>query len=317
MPAGLVTETFSGPRRSHLAGVQRTRILSAMAEVCARRGVARATVSEVVLRAGVSRRTFYELFTDCEDCLLATLERSVLLASERLQGACARPFERWPERVRAGLIELLAFFEEEPYVAWLLLVGWLGAGERALERRCELVAQLTAAFTRQQGPDLTSSELSTLTAEATIAGVLTALHTRLLGGKGPLLELANSLMGMIVLPYLGTAAARRELQRPLVLSPSSIKPAVGRDGVNIRVTYRTIRVLDAIATHPGASNRTIGDLAGIRDQGQVSKVLRRLRERGLIANGGGDRSKGLANAWTLSARGQELWVALGIEGQSR
>lgn len=316
MPAALGTEAFSGRGRSHLASVQRTRILSAMAEVCARRGVARATVSEVVLRAGVSRRTFYELFTDCEDCLFATLERSVVLASERLQGACARPGEHWPERVRAGLLELLAFFDEEPYVAWLLLVGWLGAGERALERRRELVAELTAAFVRQHGPDLTSSELSRLTAEATIAAVLTALHTRVLDRKGPLLELANPLMSMIVLPYLGTAAARRELQRPLALSSSSSKPAAGRDGFNIRVTYRTIRVLDAIARQPGASNRTIGNLAGIRDQGQVSKVLRRLRERGLIDNAGDDRSKGLANAWTLSARGLELWVALGMECQS-
>jgi AcrR family transcriptional regulator/DNA-binding MarR family transcriptional regulator len=300
-----------------VAGVQRARILSAVAEVCAQRGLARVTVSEVVLHAGVSRRTFYELFSDCEDCLLAALERSVSLAYERLEGACGRPAEPWPERVRAGLLELLAFFDEEPCLAWLLLVGWLGAGERALKRRCELVSQLTAALTRQQGADLRPSELSRMTAEGTIAAVLTALHTRVLDGKGPLLELANPLMSMIVLPYLGPGAARRELGRPLVLLPSSTKPAVGRDGFNIRVTYRTVRVLDAVARQPGSSNRTIGNAAGIRDQGQVSKVLRRLRERGLIANDGDDNARGLANAWTLTTRGRELWAALGMQDQAR
>lgn len=311
-----LTAASGSSRRSHVAGVQRARILSAVAEVCARRGVAKVTVSEIVLRAGVSRRTFYELFADCEDCLLAALERSVSLASERLEGAYGRPGGPWPERVRAGLVELLTFFDEEPYIAWLLLVGWLGAGERALERRCELLVQLTAAFTRHQGADLGSSELSRLRAEGAIAAVLTALHTRVLDGKGPLLELANPLMSMIVMPYLGPAAARRELQRP-PLRPSPTRPAVGRDAFNIRVTYRTVCVLDAIAREPDASNRTIGNVAGIRDQGQVSKVLRRLRERGLIANDGDELARGLANAWRLTERGQELWVALGMEDQAR
>ena len=39
------------------------------------------TVAQVVERAGVSRRTFYEVFEDREDCLLAALEEGIARVS--------------------------------------------------------------------------------------------------------------------------------------------------------------------------------------------------------------------------------------------
>jgi hypothetical protein len=45
-----------------------------------------------------------------------------------------------------------------------------------------------------------------------VGGVFAALHTRLLDQRPqPLVDLLGPLMSMIVLPYLGAAAARREL----------------------------------------------------------------------------------------------------------
>ena len=55
-------------------------------------------------------------------------------------------------------------------------------------------------------------------------------------------------------------------------------------GLGMRLTYRTMRVLLAIGVHPGASNREVGDASGIRDQGQISKLLTRLEDLGLIQN---------------------------------
>jgi AcrR family transcriptional regulator len=43
-----------------------------MAELLAEQGYASVTVTDVVARARVSKRTFYQHFTDREDCLLAT-----------------------------------------------------------------------------------------------------------------------------------------------------------------------------------------------------------------------------------------------------
>ena len=65
----------------------------------------------------------------------------------------------------------------------------------------------------------------------------------------------------------------------------------------IQPTYRTLRVLAAIATHPGASNREVADFAGVLDEGQISKLLKRLESLGLIENTGEGQPKGKPNAW--------------------
>ena len=75
----------------------------------------------------------------------------------------------------------------------------------------------------------------------------------------------------------------------------------------MRLTYRTVRVLLAIDDQPGASNRDVGEAAGIIDQGQTSKLLRRLRYLGLIENAAThDGHRGEPNAWRLTPRGADL-----------
>ena len=74
----------------------------------------------------------------------------------------------------------------------------------------------------------------------------------------------------------------------------------------MRLTYRTMRVLVSVAENPGSSNRTIGQHAGIADQGQASKLLARLHKLGLIENHGGDPARGEPNAWVLTITGQQV-----------
>jgi DNA-binding MarR family transcriptional regulator len=142
------------------------------------------------------------------------------------------------------------------------------------------------------------------------------MHARLLEDRScSLVQLMNPLMGIIVQPYLGAAAARRELERRPPISPE-IAENVMRDpfkGLEIRFTYRTARVLARIADHPGASNRLIADTAGVVDEGQISRLLTRLHRSGLIENLGEGRSKGEPNAWSLTARGEAIFAALGVE----
>jgi DNA-binding MarR family transcriptional regulator len=73
----------------------------------------------------------------------------------------------------------------------------------------------------------------------------------------------------------------------------------------MRLTYRTARVLEGIAEHPGASNREAGNYAGIPDPGQVSKLLARLERLGLLAKGA-VRAKGEPNAWALTPQGVQV-----------
>src|SRR5438445_593493 len=90
--------------------------------------------------------------------------------------------------------------------------------------------------------------------------------------------------------------------------------ASGRDPlaeVPMRLTYRTALVLEMIARHPGVSNRLAAELAGISDQGQISKLLARLARLGLIVNTGeGHHAKGEPNEWRLTDKGLQVTQTL-------
>ena len=110
------------------------------------------------------------------------------------------------------------------------------------------------------------------------------------------------------MPYLGSAAARREMERPVAERVVGA-PVVREDPLRelgMRLTYRTVRVLMAVAEAPGASNRTVAERADIGDQGQISKLLARLQGLGLVENTGAGPARGEPNAWTLTVKGGEV-----------
>jgi AcrR family transcriptional regulator/DNA-binding MarR family transcriptional regulator len=298
--------------RDKVDGIQRSRIVSAMGEVVAERGAGAATVANVVARAGVSRRTFYELFEDREDCFLAAFDHAVGLACEAVLPAYAGE-ARWQDRIRAGLAALLAFLEQEPDLGALVVVHGLGAGQAALERRARIVQGLIAAVDegRAAGAGRRGApQPAPLTAEGIVGAVLAVIHARLAQRerREPLLALLGPLMSAIVLPYLGAGAAAKELERPAPAGRARPRRAAGDPlkELDMRLTYRTVRVLIAIGSHAGASNRQVGEAAGIADQGQISKLLARLDGLGLIENRGAGHSRGEANAWQLTDKGEEV-----------
>lgn len=304
-------QAYNGAVREQLAELQRGRILTAMFDVCDERGAANVTVAHVVARAGVSRRTFYELFDDREDCLLAAFEQGLAYVSERVLPAYESQ-KAWRERVRAALVELLAFLDSERVIGNLLIVDSQAGGPRTRERRAEVIAALTKAIDEGH-TEAKAASPAPLTAEGVVGGVLAVIHSRLTARDNePLVELANALMSMIVLPYLGTAAAKRELERNVTASrqwPKHENPQLLSDPfkqAGMRLTYRTVRVLTAVADHQGASNRVIGQVAGITDQGQISKLLARLQHAGLVSNTGIGPGQGAPNAWKLTEKGQAI-----------
>jgi AcrR family transcriptional regulator len=289
--------------------------MTAAAEVTAERGAGTVTVAHIVARSGVSRRTFYELFADREDCLLAALDQAITRATAAVLPAYD-PTQRWPARIRSALVALLGFMDEEPALARLCVVESLGAGPRALERRARIATTLIAAVDEGRALVKGGRQPPPLTAEGVVGAVLAILHTRLLdAGEESLSQLTGPLMGAIVLPYLGQPAAEKELHKPA--PPLNKKTSPARrdplDGLDMRLTYRTVRVLVAIAAVPGASNRQVASEAGIEDQGQISKLLGRLQNLGLIQNTGAGQVKGAPNAWTLTARGEEVERSLRTE----
>lgn len=326
------TPERDGFGRSHVADIQRARMVSAMIDVVSQRGRANATVAHVVAGSGVSRRTFYEVFEDFEDCFLAALDQSLAEISRYVLDAYD-PAETWRTRIRSALWGLLEFLDDEPAMGRLCIVETLGAGLRVHQRRLAVLDVVVAAVDEGRKQSRSAGALPPLTSEGVVGGVLSVLHARLVphtmsdGGtartkgirrvKGPgppgqrpgsLLELTGALMAMIVLPYLGPAAAAKEAARPTPRrrSPSrSINGDPLRD-LQMRLTYRTVRVLLEIAANPGTSNRQVGAAAGIDDQGQISKLLARLEKLGLVYNNGVGQVRGAPNAWVLTKKGTEV-----------
>ena len=293
---------------------QRTRILESIAEAACARGVdgGSVTTAEAIERAGISSETFHELFTGRDDCLLAAFELALERARKRIVVAYdAEP--RWLDAIKAGLAELLRFLDAEPAFGRLLVVYSMSGGEQLLLRRGQLLAILAevvdrgrheAPAGRQQPPAVMG--------EGVVGAVIAVLQNRLLSADGAgVIELFGSLVSIIVLPYLGVGASRRELVRP---APPVRFAGVGmaakgtlREGEEVRLTYRTARVLAAIADYPGASNREVADRAGIVDQGQISKLLGRLQTAELIVKIGDARTtRGAPNSWRLTDRGESL-----------
>jgi AcrR family transcriptional regulator len=280
-------------------------------------GYARMTVAQVIARARVSRKTFYDVFRDREDCFMAVFDQAVARARATTTEAYAGELA-WRDGVRAALASLLALMDEERALARLCIVETLGAGDRVLARRAEVIDDLGSVVDRGREGSHSAGEPTALTAEAVVGAVFAVLHTRLLEDRGePLTGLLGSLMSIIVLPYLGTRAAGRELSRPAYGSAERAhtrSAAAVPDplrGLNMRLTYRTVRVLSVIDEHPGASNREIAERSGITDQGQISKLLTRLARLDLIENMGYGQERGASNAWHLTPRGEQVERAAG------
>ena len=297
-----------------VAGVQRARLLAAAVEIATELGYGAMSTARVSARAGVSRKTFYELFDDREDCFLAVFEEAVARAAVVAQQA-ALGREGWREQVRAGLSALLGFLEDEPGLGSLLVVGVLGAGPRVLERRARILEELAGVIDAGRAEVKAGDGPPPLTAEGVVGAVLGVIHGRMLE-HGSVMDLLSPLMGMIVLPYLGQAAARKELERPAPRAPrkSRRKPrrAVAHPlkGLEMRLTSRTLLVVCSISElagrGPDPSNREVAEHAGISDQGQISKLLARLERVGLAQNTGDGQAKGEANAWRLTPKGRHL-----------
>jgi AcrR family transcriptional regulator/DNA-binding MarR family transcriptional regulator len=307
----------AGLARCGVPEIQRARIIAALVEVARERGAGRVTVAHIVVRSGVSRRTFYELFEDREACFLAAfedaVERAATLALPAFEGA-----DGWCNRVRAGLAALLEFLDDEPGLGGLGIVDALSAGATVLERRAQVLQALVDVVDGGRAEAKAGLRPTRLTAEGVVGGVLSVLYARL-AERGPsserpqrMLSLLNPLMGVITLPYMGPAAAGREATRPVPRMRLRTRRRHSNPlaGLEMRLTYRTMRVLMAIASEPGASNRQVADAAGVSDQGQISKLLARLEHLGLATNSSAGPVRGEPNAWRLTPRGQQVERAI-------
>jgi AcrR family transcriptional regulator len=304
------------PRRSHgseayLSDLQRGRLLSATFALVGEGGYEAVSARSISERAGMSNRTFYECFNDREDCFLAAFN----YALEGLGSEARAGWESqlgWTARVRAALLALLTTLDREPAVRRLVFVEALAAGPRVLACRARVLEQLAGVIDEGRTNAKTRGRLPGLVAEGVVGGAFGVIHARLLELRPePLVGLLGQLMAMIVLPYRGSAAAARELELPIPRPQArrrdedgtARRPLGGSSPVDYRLTARARMALAAVAGRPGLNNREVSEVIGLSDQGQVSRMMKRLTVQGLVENSQ-THSKRLVRAWRLTANGE-------------
>jgi AcrR family transcriptional regulator len=192
---------------------QRGRLLGATFALVGERGYEGVTARRVAERAGVSNRTFYEFFSDREDCFLAAFNQA--LDGLELQVRAGWDAQLgWTARTRGALSGLLQSLDREPALARLVFVEALSAGPRVLARRARVLEQLAGVVDEGRVNRQAPAALPALVAEGVVGATFGVIHARLLELRpAPLVGLLGQLMATIVLPYRGPTAATRELAR--------------------------------------------------------------------------------------------------------
>ncbi|HEU5252858.1 MAG TPA: TetR/AcrR family transcriptional regulator [Solirubrobacterales bacterium] len=193
--------------------VQRERLIVAMLNAAAELGYLETNVQDVIDRAGVSRPTFYEHFSNKEDCFLAAFDTSAERLRKKVDAAVQKGGDVWRDRIRFGLEALLRFAGREPDTARTMVVEARAASAAAVRRRVELMDQFARCLQSEAEELLPGSPTQTpTTASGVVGGIESILYSRLCKQEHDrLTALLPSLMYFVVLPYEGHEAATEAL----------------------------------------------------------------------------------------------------------
>ena len=300
----------------YAADLQRGRLLGATFTLVGEQGYQGITAHKISEQAGVSNRTFYECFSDREDCFLAAFNYAVDGLERELRAGWESQLG-WTARVRAALAALLMALDRDPDLRRLVFVEALAAGPRVLARRASVLEGLAGVVDRGRTNAQTPAALSPLVAEGVVGATFSLIHARLLERRpGSLVALLGGLMATIVLPYRGAAAAAKELARPTPRPPLravrrdrdgfSWRPSSAVSPLDYRLTVRTQMALAAVGGRPGLNNLEVSEIIGLTDQGQISRMMKRLQTQGLVENAQGHTSRRQVKAWRLTADGEAV-----------
>ena len=255
-------------------GTQRERLLRAMTTVAAREGYAAASIAKVIGEAQVSRPTFYDYFTDKDDCFLQAQRAAAGVLLERVRMGVAAEV---PARAPQALVRALCSFAADGAEQARLLVCELPAGgPRSLDVRDGLVEDLTA-LVRARRRDMPAGEVTPdLPLTALAGGLLWLLAPRVRRGEDPA-GLAGELerwvwsfarpvgehrWGELVAgpaPPPSRFVSELAQSAPAPLGPG--RPGVSREEVARNQRERILYATAHVAAERGYNAATIGEIA--------------------------------------------------------
>ncbi len=159
---------------------QRGRLHAATIDLVAERGYPSLTVTGIARAAGVSTHTFYENFSDKDDCFLSTYDLIVRHTAREVLAARARERE-WREQARAGFVAFAREIAGKPKAARLALIEAF-ASDAGLARMSHTNGLFETLVDESfDGSD--GAKPPPLIVKAIVAGAIRIARARLLAGQ--------------------------------------------------------------------------------------------------------------------------------------
>jgi AcrR family transcriptional regulator len=198
---------------------QRERLLAAIVRVTTARGYQATTVADVLEEAGVGRETFYELYADKRECMLAA--HSILIddLEGKVRAAYAMPGD-WPDRIREALAATLEWFAADPEVSRFTLIELAAVGPVSRERFRSVFGRFVELLDDGIDEDGPRPELSRASGLA-VGAALARIYEEVVRGRAAELPcLLPELTFELLVPYVGEEVAEEQRRAAASSAPA-------------------------------------------------------------------------------------------------
>ena len=182
-------------------GDHRDRLIAAMGELLAEQGYASVTVTGIVSRARVSKRTFYQHFSDREECLLATYRVVAEAPLHRIAEAAAGIVGKGlPVREEIAVVTgaYLSAMAEHPLLTRAMLTEPASTGAAGLEARREVMRRFAdglVALSAARGNG-SGAPLPGAVAQALVGGINELVLEAVESAERPAPEMAAAILAL-------------------------------------------------------------------------------------------------------------------------
>jgi AcrR family transcriptional regulator len=199
---------------------QRERLLAAVVRVAAAKGYESMSVADILAEAGVGRESFYHLFADKQDCLLAA--HGLLI--DHLESTVRATYDEpgpWVDRVRRSVAAMLEWFAADPAAARVAIVELAAIGPASQARFQEVFDRFSRVLEEGRSEDDPLPDRPQAAELAIGAGLARVYEEVIRGRVAELPGLLPELTFEVLVPFIGEEAARVEERRAAAMGAAS------------------------------------------------------------------------------------------------
>lgn len=195
-----------------VARSQRERLLAAVVRVTAARGYRATSVANILEEAGVGRESFYRLFDDKEDCMLAAHAALVDHLEATIKASYDEP-GLWLDRIRRSLAAMLGWLAADPAAARVTIVELGAIGPASLARFQEVFDRFISLLNDGRGAGEGEPEQPGASELAIGTGLARVYEEIVRGRTAELPGILSELTYEVLVPFVGESAAQAERRR--------------------------------------------------------------------------------------------------------